>query len=136
MEQWLTSFINYLKVQKNYSTYTLDSYNEDILFFKHYLDDHRLNYQAITYQEIKGYLMLLNEHKYTKTSISRKLSSLRSFYKYLSRQGVIKENPFLLVSSPKKDRKLPTFLYYNQLEKVFDEADLKTAMDKLNSLKY
>ncbi|MDD3048523.1 MAG: tyrosine recombinase XerC [Bacilli bacterium] len=134
MIKYMEKFLNYLNLQKNYSDYTSINYKVDILEFNEFLTKHKLIFNNISYQDIRTYLMELYDLKYSRNTVSRKLSSLRSFYKYLSKEDIIKDNPFLLVSSPKKEKKLPKFLYYDQLEALFETPDINNALGQRDLL--
>ena len=127
MESSLNKYLEYLEVQRNYSKYTIISYEEDINLFFEYLQKECIDYLDVTYQDIRLFFNFLDEKKFSKSSIARKISSLRSYYNYLALNNYIKSNPFSLVKIPKKDQKLPKFLYYNELEQLFlipDDTDL------------
>lgn len=119
-------FLDYLKLQKNYSDYTIKNYNLDLIEYFNFLDKNNLNYKKIKYKDTIEYIKVLKEKNDKKTSISRKLSSIRSFYKYLVINKVIDTNIFLLVSSPKKDKLIPKYVNYNNLEEIFDVPNIKT----------
>ena len=113
----LEKYFDYLKYQKNYSNYTILNYKNDILEYFHYLDRENLEFTDIIYSDIRFYLIYLKEEKKdNNTSINRKLSSLRSFYKYLVNEEIVKNNIFSLLSGPKRSRKLPRYFEYNELE--------------------
>ena len=126
------NFLIYLDSQKNYSKLTIDSYKEDLKFFKDYLTIEHISFDDITYNEIKNFYIYLESKKYSKNTISRHISALRSFYKYLAFNKKIKTNPFSLATLPKKDKLLPKFLYYNELEEMFDAIDISTPLGKRN----
>lgn len=134
MNNELKKFLDYLKYQKSYSNYTVINYSKDITEFGIYLKDNSLIYNRIVYKDIKGYLLKMYNLSYKKSTIARKISSLRSFYKYLVNNTVIDDNPFLLISLPKKERKLPNFLYYNELEDLFDVPKIDTPLGQRNRL--
>lgn len=134
MKKQIESFLSYLKYQKHYSSYTVINYEKDILDFVKFIEREHLKLNTVTYSDIRFYLMELYNKNYSRNSVSRKLSSLRSFYKYLLRENHIKENPFLLVSSPKKEKKLPEFLYYQELEKLFAIPDTNLPLGQRNLL--
>lgn len=120
-------FINYLKNERNYSSHTIINYQNDINDFNSFMEqEHINNYGDVTYNQIRGYLMNLYDHHYQASSVSRKLSSLRSFYKFLVSENAVTDNPFLLVNTPKKAKSLPKFLYYQDLESIINSIDLKT----------
>ncbi|MDD2203562.1 MAG: tyrosine recombinase XerC [Bacilli bacterium] len=128
------SFLKYLEIERGYSKNTIKNYKNDIAEFQVFLDDDKVKYNLLTYQDIRPYLNKLNDLKYKRTTISRKISSLRSFYKYLSKEGVISDNPFLLVSLPKKEKKLPSFLYYNELDDLFKIPNMNEPIGQRNRL--
>jgi integrase/recombinase XerC len=78
------------------------------------------------YKKCVEYLRYLDEKKLKRTSISRKLSSLRTFYKYLVLNNKSDNNPFMLVSSPKKEKRIPKFINYENIEEIFKMPDINT----------
>ena len=78
--------------------------------------------------------MELDKKKNKATTVSRKLSSLRGFYKFLINREYTTNNPFILIKSPKKEKKLPRFFYYNELEEMFDSIDLSEPLGQRNRL--
>ena len=115
----LTEYINYLRVNRNYSDYTLLNYENDIKEFFLFLNSEGLDYLDITYQDLRGLLEEYKNKKYQRTSIRRKISSLKGFYKYLVRNNKININPFIYVTLPKKEKKLPKFLNTNEMDELF-----------------
>lgn len=128
MEKIILNFIEYLKYQKNYSDYTCKNYYEDLKEYNSFLNIEHIKYDEINYKLCLNYLSYLNNNKNSKSTISRKLSSLRTFYKYLVFQNKVKSNPFLLVSSPKKEKKIPKFINYNNLEEIFSIPDIESSL--------
>ena len=124
----IKSYIIYLKKERNYSKLTVKNYTKDLEKFKLYLDDKHLNYLKLTKDDIRDYLKELDQLKLKKSTISRTLSSLRSFYSYLAIQQKIDINPFKLIRNPKKDSKLPVFLSYEEfielLNRIKDDNQL------------
>lgn len=116
----INSFINYLVVEKNYSDKTVKSYEDDLNSFALEINKNLLD---ITEEDIINYLKVLKDNKYKKTSVSRKISSLKSFYKYINFKK-IKEgyNPTTYILYPKKDKKLPNFIEYNELEEMIQSS--------------
>lgn len=128
-------YLEYLKYQKNYSSYTIENYEQDILEFLEYVDREGLDYQSIVYSDLRFFLMYLKEEKKDKnSSIDRKLSSLRGFYQYLANEGIVSSNVFTLLSGPKKEKKLPRYFEYNELEALFDACDLSTSLGQRDRL--
>ena len=124
MEKTIHSYLDYLKYQKNYSDETIHSYSIDIEEFLDYINSECINICEVGYDVVKAWLIHLDEKKNKSTTVSRKISSLISFYKYLARNNYIAYNPFSLTKCPKKDKLLPKFLYYNELEELFNACDL------------
>ncbi len=120
----LTKYLEYLEYQKNYSDYTILSYKNDIEEFYNYLERESLSFLDINYDDLRFYLMYLkDEKKDSNSSIDRKLSGLRGFYKFLANEGFVSKNVFSLVSGPKKEKKLPRYFEYNELEELFNVVD-------------
>lgn len=126
MDTYIEKYLEYLKIQKNYSINTIEGYEEDIEFFKKFLDKNSYNFLEVEYKDIRQFFNYMDSLKLSKNTISRKISSLRNFYKYLARNNYIKYNPFSLTKGPKKDKLLPKFLYYNELEEMFNICDTTT----------
>lgn len=126
MDHHIKDYLNYIAYQRHYSDLTIDNYKNDLLFFKDYLDKNKLSFLDIDYSNIREFFNYMESKKYSKNTISRRVSAIRSFYKYLARNGYVNYNPFSLTKGPKKDKLLPKFLYYNELEKLFEACDLKT----------
>ena len=122
--KYLSEYLEYLKYQKNYSDETIHSYSIDIEEFLDYINSECIIICEVGYDVVKAWLIHLDEKKNKSTTVSRKISSLRSFYKYLARNNYIAYNPFSLTKGPKKDKLLPKFLYYNELEELFNACDL------------
>ncbi len=135
MINYLNKFVDYLKYEKNYSNYTISSYRDDILEYFRYLERENLIYNEIQYSDLRFYLMYLkDEKKDSNSSIDRKISALRGFYNYLANIGVISNNVFLLVTGLKKEKKLPRYFEYNELEELFEVPDLKSALGQRDRL--
>jgi integrase/recombinase XerC len=131
----LNNYCDYLKYQKNYSEYTIISYKDDILEYLEFIEREALDFKSIEYSDIRFYLMYLKDEKQdNNTSISRKLSSLRGFYKYMANEGIVKSNVFSLVNGPKKSKKLPRYFEYNELEELFLVPDVNTPLGQRDLL--
>lgn len=125
-------FLEKLKYEYNYSDLTINGYDYEITKFLDYLNDNHLDYKKINIDMIRNYLKYLDSLKYKKNSISKNLSSLRSYYKFLTEEKVVLNNPFKNISNPKKDKKLPDFLNYEEINKLFDSADTTTPLGLRN----
>lgn len=134
-EKTIHNYLDYLKYQKNYSDYTIENYHRDILEFFDYLDREVLDYKSVIYSDLRFFLMYLKDEKKDKnSSIDRKLSSLRGFYQYLANEGVVSNNVFSLLNGPKKEKKLPRYFEYNELESLFEVCDLSNAFGQRDRL--
>ena len=126
MEKEIDRFIEYLKYQRNYSDFTCNNYNKDLNEYNLFILNNKINYKNMDYNEAKEYVIYLNKKNDAKSTISRKLSSLRTFYKYLVLNNKVESNPFLLVSSPKKEKRIPKFINYNNMEEILNVPNIKT----------
>ncbi|WP_203362295.1 tyrosine recombinase XerC [Bacillus sp. REN10] len=117
---YLKDFIEYLRIEKNYSAYTIDGYTRDINEFFLFMNEQGIvTLDQVEYFNVRVYLTKLYEKRMARSSIARKVSSLRSFFRYLVREKVVKENPFTLVQQAKKGEKLPSFFYEEEVEELF-----------------
>lgn len=132
--KYLEEYLKYLKYEKRFSSDTVNSYEEDLVEFFNFLDKEDINVLKLTYDDIRFYLMELDSKKNKASTVSRKLSSLRGFYKFLINKDYINNNPFALIKSPKKEKKLPRFFYYNELEEMFNSIDITTSLGQRNRL--
>lgn len=108
----LKDFENYLKVMKNYSSNTINSYLSDINIFGEFLKKRKINFKEVDRIVIRNYLRYLDELKYKSSSINRILSSLNDYYNYLVKNKIIKYNYFNDINRPRKEKKLPNFINY------------------------
>ncbi|OLP66451.1 Tyrosine recombinase XerC [Bacillus pumilus] len=126
-------FIEYLQIEKNYSALTISSYTEAIEEFVRFMNIQGIDgFEEVSYQDTRIYLTEAYEKGLTRRTISKKVSALRSFYKFLLREQLVKENPFLLVSLPKQDKRIPSFLYEEELKELFTVSDLSTPLGQRN----
>lgn len=133
--RYVHEYCDYLKYQKNYSNYTIDSYATDIVEYLDFLDKEGLLFSEVEYSDLRFYFMYLKDEKAnTNSSIDRKLSALRGFYRYLANENVIKSSAFSQVHGLKREKKLPRYFEYNELEQLFAVPDLKTALGQRDRL--
>lgn len=116
----VSEFLNYIR-NKNYSLNTIISYINDLYYFHEFV---KMDFDKVKYDDVRDYLEYLNLKKEKSTSVSRKISSLKSFYKFLYKNDYIdkKDYPLVKVTYPKKEKKLPKFLYYNDLLEIINES--------------
>lgn len=123
---WLTdSFLDYLRYERNYSEETITAYRNDICQFELFSKEEgeELALSDVSTDLVREWIVSLMEKGYTSTSINRKLSSLRSFYKFLLRKGEVDIDPLRKIIPPKNKKKLPSFLRENEMDKLLDETD-------------
>ncbi len=121
MEKTVERFLRYLKVERNSSDLTIKSYREDLTILCEYLQETagRIPRPAdITPQDLRTYVAALHEAGYAKSSVSRRLASLRSFFRFAQREGVCENNPAKPLRNPRRDRKLPHFLTGKEIGKL------------------
>lgn len=126
----VNEFKSYLTHERNYSELTIEAYTDDIAHFMLFLEDtgnnDLLNVELL---DARIYLSQLTDEKYSRTSISRKISSLRAFYQYLLSHDFITENPFSYLHLKKTGLRLPNFFYDEELELLFKAASGTEPLD-------
>jgi integrase/recombinase XerC len=125
VEAAVKDFLNYLQFQKRFSPLSLQSYESDLNQFQSYLDQ---NYSGsklsgLSHHHIRDYLASLFEKGLSARSVNRKLSALKTYFKYLCRNNVLQINPAQKVSGPKTKKTLPGFVDEGQMQKVFSELE-------------
>lgn len=124
----MKEFLDYLRLELNYSDHTLRAYRNDLLQFFHYLGIENTQslrglypeLQRIDFLKVREYLGYLFNRKLKRTSIVRKISAIKSFYRYLAREGIPAEEKVLLLSSPKIGVKMPSFLTIDEIFRLLD----------------
>jgi integrase/recombinase XerC len=147
----VAQFLEYLKLERHFSDYTVKSYGADLVQFGQYLageigrpigapeaaritpeqvDEKSLKCEPLTIREFLAYLYGQN---YTKSTTARKLATLRSFYKFLIRRGLVASSPLSSIRTPKQEKRLPKCLDLDQVQKLLDapgDSDVLSARDK------
>lgn len=117
-------FLHYLRFQRKYSPHTVESYRNDLTQFCEFLEDemgrHQISPKSVESRHIKDFLGQLLIHGLEKRSIARKLSSIKSLFRYLLREGWVKKNPAAMVNAPKLDRRLPVIIDMKQASKLME----------------
>lgn len=119
------SFLDYLRFERNYSEATVTSYRVDLIQFEGFIKgmDEELTMETVDADIIRQWEIFLMEKGYTSTSVNRKLSTLRSFYRFLLISGRVKIDPVRKVSGPKNKRPLPSFLKEEDMDRLLDKTD-------------
>ncbi len=128
MDKYIDKFIRYLEIEKNYSAHTILNYRLDLINFKEFCGEIEL--EKIDYLFLRKYLAVLKEKNLGNRSVGRHLSSLRSFFRFLTRENHLKINPILMLSSPKLDKHLPSFMTEAEVAKLIELAFAKNDKDE------
>lgn len=124
-------FLNYLIKIKKYSTNTVLNYELDIDKYETYLNSKKIKLYNVEYKDVLNFISYLKtDHK--STSINRTLSCIRSYYNFLIKEEKINNNPFKLVNSMKKEKKLPNYFKYNEYEELINSIDTNNNLGKRN----
>jgi len=127
VQEVFNKYINYLEVERNVSPYTVRNYTTDLLDFFYFLKDKKIDsLKEVDRHTLRDYLSQLMERGFVKASIARKLSAIRSFYRYLLREEIISTSPVATTSSPKLDKRLPSFLSIEEMNRLLEAPDLST----------
>ena len=137
MQDYIDRFYNHLKYERNVSEHTLRNYMSDLEQFHDYLcpvdssgGRRAIDVRQIDHITIREYLARLYREKRKKTSIARKLATLRTFFKFLCREQVMEANPARLVSSPRLEKKLPKVLAVDDVIRFIETPDTETVLGK------
>ncbi|MGA2607703.1 MAG: tyrosine recombinase XerC [Terriglobia bacterium] len=124
MDELIERYVNYLQYERNASPHTVRNYRSDLLQFRDYLAEGRataaVDVRSVDALRIRGFLSILFSKQEKKSSIARKLSAVRAFFKFLKREGVLAENPSTLVSTPKQDKTLPRIMTMEEMNTFLD----------------
>jgi integrase/recombinase XerC len=120
----LASFLNYLRYEKRYSSYTISSYETDLVSFFNFLNIQygSVNLREINHSYVRSWLAGLKEDKLTARTINRKISSLRSFFKYCLKTGSINESPMTKIVAPRNEKKVPQFVKEKEAEELLNRS--------------
>ncbi len=131
MQSEIAQFLRYLSVERNASELTVKSYREDLFDLAEYLLEELgadVRPDGVSSRDLRGYAAALHEAGYARTSISRKLASLRSFYRFAQQRQLAQSNPAKPLRNPRGQRKLPHFLTNEEVGKLLDAPHTLTAM--------
>src|SRR5262249_55786485 len=135
MQKYIDDFIKHLKYERNASAHTLRNYESDLVQFYDHIappDEsgarREVNLREIDHLTIREYMAALYDKKKKKSSIHRKVASLRTFFRYLCREAILEVNPAQLVSSPHVERKLPNHLNIEQMVKFIETPETDTVL--------
>ncbi len=124
MKEASRKFLDYLRVAKNASPHTLRNYGLDLEAFKGFVKE--ISLRQVDKKIVRSYLAHLNEQRAKKRTILRRLSTLRSFFKYLLKEGHLSQNPMEEIQGPKLEKTIPAPLSYDQVQRLFEQPDTHT----------
>lgn len=124
MDEHLDKFITYLIAEKNASLYTIKNYRHEIRQFLDFLKEQGIDsWDGVDRYVLRRYLAWLQAEGYVKASIARRISEMRSFCRYLVREGILDTNPIRVISSPKIPKRLPNYLAPHEVEALLAAPD-------------
>ena len=123
-KQDLEDFKSYIIAEKNFSKHTAKAYCSDILSFLVWMDE--VSCEDIDLPKIREYLHFIQKFNYKKTTLARKIASLRTFYKYLYRERKVESNPAMSLTNPKRPKSLPKFLTPDEVEQILNNTKIET----------
>lgn len=123
-QELLEDFLLYLEIERNLSKHTVKAYNKDTHDFLEWVASREVT--KMVHKDIREYLAFIQNNRYSKTTISRKIASIRTFYRYLYRERLIEINPVENIKSPKKPRSLPKFLTDKEMDEILNAIDIET----------
>lgn len=125
------SFLEYLELEKNYSDKTVVGYESDLREFEEYLKgvSEDLDLLAVDADLVRGWVVSLMDRGFASTSVNRKLSSLRSFYRYLLKRGYVTVDPVAKVQGPKAKKPLPVFVKETDMDRLLDQTDFGSGFE-------
>lgn len=126
MEEQLLAFLSHLEQEYRYSENTVAAYRNDLSQFLDYVEGRAgsklTEWSAVSEEDIEGYLIYMKhkEQPYASSTIARKVAAIKSFYNYLTAQGIVDENPTIDIDSPKVKKRLPQTLSLNEVERLLE----------------
>lgn len=123
-KQDLEDFKSYIIAEKNFSEHTAKAYCSDILSFLIWMDEQSC--EDVNFSKVREYLHFIQKFNYKKTTIARKIASLRTFYKYLYRERKVDSNPAMNLNNPKRPKSLPKFLTPDEVEQILNNTKIET----------
>ena len=127
MQKHIFDFLTYLRNERNVSPHTLRSYHSDLEQLSTFLGDKELS--AVDHQTLRRFIAHLMQGEVKKSSIARKLSAIRTFFRYLNREGILTSNPARLVATPRREQRLPAVLTADDAIRLMESPQSKKPAD-------
>jgi len=125
----IDQYLNYLKVEKGLSKNTISSYSSDLAQFIDFIVKMKIkNVETVNKKNINSYIECLNKLKIKRTSLARKVTSIKNFFKYLIIENIITENPLLNIELPKSIRRLPNILSVEEVDSLLEKPNSQTLL--------
>ncbi|MBQ8531240.1 MAG: tyrosine-type recombinase/integrase [Parabacteroides sp.] len=138
MNTHINSFLDYLRYERNYSNYTVGAYSKDLQQFEDFVKEKKegvFESEEVDTDIVRNWIVYLLDNKISAVSVNRKLSSLKSFFKFLTKQGFVSVNPLRFVTGPKTKKPLPSFVKDGDMESLLDghgfNEDFEGVRDRL-----
>lgn len=129
----MNQFSQYMVGEKHFSNHTIKFYEHDLKLFFQFLKTEGIdNLSQVDYRDVRLFLSKLYQKSLKRTSVSRTLSCLRTFYHFLEKEEGLIQNPFLNIPLPKQDKYLPDFFYADEMQEIFKVNDLSTPLGQRN----
>lgn len=134
---WIEDFIDYLRFERNYSDKTAEEYQADLEAFRRFHEamDGDFNWREMSADIVRQWIVEMMDRGNAATSVRRRLSSLRSFYKFLLRRGLVTKDPVYNITGPKIEKKLPSYVRETEMDRLFDgdffEEDYEGFRDRM-----
>lgn len=132
----IEEFINFIRVERQYSNHSITAYAKDLSELAIYIDEEKLgsNIKVVDFYVLRGFITTLYDKELSKSSIERKISTLKSFFKFLYRRGIIEDNPARMLKFPKKEKYLPNVFNVDDIFTLLDLPDKSTPMGMRDAL--
>ena len=122
---YIDVFLNFIKTEKRLSSHTVKSYSSDLKQFSKYLSKEcniNSDINQVTFQTIRSWIVFLLENNINPRSVNRKISVLKSYYKFLLQEGILSYNPMIKIISPKTSKRLPSFVDKDDIQNLLDKV--------------
>ena len=121
MDKFAEKFLVYLRAEKNYSPHTLTGYTHDLREFYSFVGKEELS--TLDKGRLRSFLAELSSRGYSKRTVSRRMATLRTFFRFLVREGTVRKNPLSALKNPKQEKKLPMVLEENEVNQLLDAPE-------------